>query len=139
MTKYLFYIIGLWLFCSCSDSTPGEEPPVTPPEPTPTITISKPKFVFGFTGESKYSYCPSALKQEDGSVHLFFCGNPENQIMVDNIFHIKINPDGSQTAPKSVLQPGMRPFRHRGQFQLEQRDLQICHVLPEQYVRSVLQ
>ena len=107
MTKYLFYIIGLWLFCSCSDSTPGEEPPVTPPEPTPTITISKPEFVFGFTGESKYSYCPSALKQEDGSVHLFFCGNPENQIMVDNIFHIKINPDGSQTAPKSVLQPGI--------------------------------
>ena len=101
MTKYLFYIIGLWLFCSCSDSTPGEEPPVTPPEPTPTITISKPEFVFGFTGESKYSYCPSALKQEDGSVHLFFCGNPENQIMVDNIFHIKINSDGSQTAPKS--------------------------------------
>ena len=107
MTKYLFYIIGLWLFCSCSDSTPGEEPPVTPPEPTPTITISKPEFVVGFTGESKYSYCPSALKQEDGSVHLFFCGNPENQIMVDNIFHIKINPDGSQTAPKSVLQPGI--------------------------------
>lgn len=107
MTKYLFYIIGLWLFCSCSDSTPGEEPPVTPPEPTPTITISKPEFVFSFTGESKYSYCPSALKQEDGSVHLFFCGNPENQIMVDNIFHIKINPDGSQTAPKSVLQPGI--------------------------------
>lgn len=107
MTKYLFYIIGLCLFCSCSDSTPGEEPPVTPPEPTPTITISKPEFVFGFMGESKYSYCPSALKQEDGSVHLFFCGNPENQIMVDNIFHIKINPDGSQTAPKSVLQPGI--------------------------------
>lgn len=107
MTKYLFYIIGLCLFCSCSDNTPGEEPPVTPPEPTPTIAISKPEFVFGFTGESKYSYCPSALKQEDGSVHLFFCGNPENQIMVDNIFHIKINPDGSQTAPKSVLQPGI--------------------------------
>lgn len=40
-------------------------------------------------------------------MHLFFCGNPENQIMVDNIFHIKINPDGSQTAPKSVLQPGI--------------------------------
>ncbi|RGN31483.1 sugar-binding protein [Bacteroides oleiciplenus] len=107
MTKYLFYIIGLWLFCSCSDSTPGEEPPVTPPEPTPTITISKPEFIFGFRGENKYSYCPSALRQEDGTVHLFFCGNPENQIMVDNIFHIKINPDGSQTAPKSVLQPGI--------------------------------
>lgn len=107
MTKYLFFLIGLWLMCSCSESTPGEEPPVTPPVPVPATSITKPEFVFGFRGESKYSYCPSALKQEDGSVHLFFCGNPENQIMVDNIFHIKINPDGSQTAPKSVLQPGI--------------------------------
>lgn len=107
MTKYLFFLIGLWLMCSCSESTPGEEPPVIPPVPAPATSITKPEFVFGFRGESKYSYCPSALKQEDGSVHLFFCGNPENQIMVDNIFHIKINPDGSQTAPKSVLQPGI--------------------------------
>ena len=50
---------------------------------------------------------PSALKQADGTVHLYFCGNPENLIMVDNIFHIKINPDGTQTAAKSVLQPGV--------------------------------
>lgn len=106
MVRHLFYIIGIWLFCSCSDSTPEEKPP-TPPKQTTTTTISEPEFVFGFLGEDKYSYCPSALKQEDGSVHLFFCGNPENRIMVDNIFHIKINPDGSQTAPKSVLQPGV--------------------------------
>lgn len=107
MMKHLFYIIGLWSFCSCSGNTPAEEPPVTPPHPTPALSITPPEFVFGFAGESKYSYCPSALKQADGSVHLFFCGNPQNLIMVDNIFHIKINPDGSRTVPKSVLQPGV--------------------------------
>ena len=105
MTKYLLGLISLWLMCSCSDTDPGETPPIDPP--TPTVTITKPEFVFGFQGQSKYSYCPSALKQADGTVHLYFCGNPENLIMVDNIFHIKINPDGTQTAAKSVLQPGV--------------------------------
>ncbi len=108
MVKYLFGIFGFWLMCSCSDGGTDELPPPDPPDPeTPVITISKPEFVFGFLGESKYSYCPSALEQKDGSVHLFFCGNPESMVMVDNIFHIKINPDGSKTAPKSVLQPGV--------------------------------
>jgi len=69
--------------------------------------MSEPEFVFGFLGESKYSYCPSVLEQEDGSVHVFFCGNPNNMIMVDNIYHIRINSDGSKTTPKSVLQPGV--------------------------------
>lgn len=107
MTKYLLGIISLWLICCCSD---GGTEDVTPPDPpetgTPVTTISTPEFVFGFLEQNKYSYCPSVLKQEDGSIHLFFCGNPENGIMVDNIFHIKINSDGSKTAPKSVLQPG---------------------------------
>ena len=107
MTKYLLGLISLCLMCSCSDTAPGETPPIDPPTPTPTVTITKPEFVFGFQGQSKYSYCPSALKQADGTVHLYFCGNPENLIMVDNIFHIKINPDGTQTAAKSVLQPGV--------------------------------
>ena len=107
MTKYLLGLISLWLMCSCSDTDPGETPPIDPPTPTPTVTITKPEFVFGFQGQSKYSYCPSALKQADGTVHLYFCGNPENLIMVDNIFHIKINPDGTQTAAKSVLQPSV--------------------------------
>lgn len=100
MTKYLLGLISLWLMCSCSDTDPGETPPIDPPTPTPTVTITKPEFVFGFQGQSKYSYCPSALKQADGTVHLYFCGNPENLIMVDNIFHIKINPNGTQTAAK---------------------------------------
>jgi hypothetical protein len=71
MTKYLLGLISLWLLCSCSDTDPGETPPIDPPTPTPTVTITKPEFVFGFQGQSKYSYCPSALKQADGTVHLF--------------------------------------------------------------------
>ena len=81
MTKYLLGLISLWLMCSCSDTDPGEPPPIDPPTPTPTVTITKPEFVFGFQGQSKYSYCPSALKQADGTVHLYFCGNPENLII----------------------------------------------------------
>lgn len=108
MIKYLFMgIIGLCCLCSCSGGEPDAAPPVNPSEPEiPTITIEKPEFIFGFKGQSRYSYCPSALKQDDGTVHLFFCGNPESLIMVDNIYHVRINPDGTQTAPKSVLQPG---------------------------------
>ncbi len=99
--------MGIWLISSCSGGT-GDDEPVTPPGPvTPTISIAKPEFVFGFQGQSKYSYCPSALKQDDGTVHLFFCGNPQSLVMVDNIFHIRINPDGSNSAAKSVLQPGV--------------------------------
>ena len=106
MTKYIFGIILLSILCSCSDEDINKVP-TDPPEPeTPSVTISEPEFIFGFLGESRYSYCPSVLEQEDGSVHMFFCGNPDNLIMVDNIYHIKINSDGSKTAPKSVLQPG---------------------------------
>lgn len=109
MTRLILLgLLGLCCLYSCSDGNGGVTPPVNPPEPgTPTITIEKPEFVFGFKGQSRYSYCPSVLKQDDGTVHLFFCGNPESQIMVDNIYHIKISPDGTQTTPKSVLQPGI--------------------------------
>jgi len=63
--------------------------------------------VFGFTNQSRYSYCPSLVKESDGTVHMFFCGNAEQLIMADNIYHVRINPDGTQTPPKSVVQPGM--------------------------------
>jgi len=64
------------------------------------------KDVFGFYGQNRYSYCPSLIKEGDGTVHMFFCGNPNQGVMVDNIYHIRINPDGTQTEAKSVLQPG---------------------------------
>lgn len=107
MGKHLIYITGMLFILSCSKELSNEAPPDDSQKPKePYITMSDPEFAFGFIGESKYSYCPSALEQEDGSVHLFFCGNPDNMVMVDNIFHIKINPDGTKTKPKSVLQPG---------------------------------
>jgi len=62
--------------------------------------------VFGFYGQNRYSYCPSIVKEGNGTVHMYFCGNPNQGIMVDNIYHIRINPDGTKTAAKSVLQPG---------------------------------
>src|SRR5690606_23784521 len=62
--------------------------------------------VFGFDGESRYSYCPSVVKMDDGTVHMYFCGT-ENMVMVDHIYHLRINPDGSKTAPKVVLSPGI--------------------------------
>lgn len=106
----LMGLIGLCSLYSCSGRDIGTLPsagPISPSEPeTSVVTIEKPEFVFGFQGQSRYSYCPSALKQDDGTVHLFFCGNPENLIMVDNIYHIEISPDGTQSSPKSVLQPG---------------------------------
>lgn len=107
MIKYFFLLIGIWFIFSCSEGDPIE-PPIDPPGPgNPTSAIATPEFVFGFQGESRYSYCPSVLQQEDGSIHMFFCGNPNNLIMVDNIYHIKINPDGTKTSAKSVLQPGV--------------------------------
>lgn len=65
----------------------------------------KPVDVFGFQPQNRYAYCPSVVELEDGTCHMFFCGNPTAGEMVDNIYHIKIGPDGSQTAPESVLQP----------------------------------
>lgn len=108
MIKYFFRIIGLLLIFSCSDGQTDELIKPDPPDSNiPQISMLKSEFIFGFTGENRYSYCPSALKQGDGSVHVFFCGNPDDMIMVDNIYHIKINPDGSKTPAKSVLQPGI--------------------------------
>ena len=62
--------------------------------------------VFGFHGQDRYSYCPSLVKEDDGTVHMFFCGNPDQGIMVDHIYHIRMNPDGTKSGAKSVLQPG---------------------------------
>ena len=80
------------------------------------------------------------LKQADGTVHLYFCGNPENLIMVDNIFHIKINRmvhrlllkvycslvyqvHGTITIPVTLL---LSKVTSLGKYYL-----QVCHVLPE--------
>ncbi len=110
MVKYLKYLFGLTvlgLILSCSDDrteNPIPNPPL--PEPNnPIVKITTPQFVFGFVGEKRYAYAPSSLEQEDGSIHMWFCGNPNNTEIIDNIFHVKINPDGTKTTAKSVLQP----------------------------------
>lgn len=107
----IFYLILISLLSSCAtdikDIYKGD---LTKPTPEPivnTYSLNSPNFVFGFIGEHRYSYCPSALRLEDGTVHLYFCGNPNATIMVDNIYHIRINPDGTKTKAKSVLQPGV--------------------------------
>lgn len=88
--------------CKKSSSGGGEIP--GPPKQE-TFSVKNKKEIFGFYGESRYSYCPSLIKQIDGTVHMFFCGT-QNMIMVDNIYHVKINPGGSQTTAKVVLSPG---------------------------------
>jgi len=99
---FLFFLIAL-LSCKKDEKT-DEKKPVKPDYKT--YIFKDMKDVFGFYGQNRYSYCPSLLKEEDGTVHMFFCGNPNQGIMVDNIYHIRINPDGFKTKAKSVLQPG---------------------------------
>ena len=69
--------------------------------------FSKPSFVFGFTGQKRYSYCPSIISNSDGTSHVYFCGNPNQGIMVDNVYHILENANGTHTTAVSVLQPSL--------------------------------
>lgn len=68
-------------------------------------SFSKAQMVFGFASGKQYSYCPSVLLQDDGSRHIFFCGNPTPGTMVDNVYHFVERADGSKTSAVSVLQP----------------------------------
>ena len=56
---------------------------------------SVPIDIFGFQPQLRYAYCPSVIEMEDGSCHIFFCGNPDEGKMVDNVFHLFINQDGA--------------------------------------------
>ncbi|MBP3482721.1 MAG: sugar-binding protein [Alistipes sp.] len=61
--------------------------------------------VFGFDGQKRYAYCPSVMTAEDGTTHVWFCGNPTENVFVDNIYHLTIAADGTVSEPESVLQP----------------------------------
>jgi hypothetical protein len=104
MKKYLIiaFIIGMSISC-------GKEKEYNyKPEPKPSAQgyeFKNIEEIFGFYGQQRYSYCPSIVKENDGTTHVFFCGT-QNMIMVDNIYHIRINPDGTQTPAKIVLTPG---------------------------------
>ena len=97
------YLLAALAGCTKGGSGNG----VTVPDPPrqETFSVKSKKEVFGFYGESRYSYCPSIVKEANGTVHLFFCGT-QNMVMVDNIYHVRINPDGSQTPARVVVTPG---------------------------------
>ena len=61
--------------------------------------------VFGFDGLNRYAYCPSVMTCEDGMTHIWFCGNPNENVFVDNIYHLTVAADGTVSEPTSVLQP----------------------------------
>lgn len=86
---------------SCSDK---DDPIKT--KTVEALRSKKPYEVFGFSGQCRYSYCPSAILNEDGTAHLFFCGNPEEHNMVDNIYHIVLDQYGNYSSVTDVLQPG---------------------------------
>lgn len=43
--------------------------------------------VFGFDGQNRYAYCPSVMATDD-MTHMWFCGNPDENVFVDNIYHV---------------------------------------------------
>lgn len=98
---------ALLSLCCCTKS--GNEPtdPKNDKDSVLVYSFSKPQYVFGFVNQNRYSYCPSILQQEDGSKHIFFCGNPNPNVMVDNVYHFVENADGSKTQAVSVLQPSL--------------------------------
>lgn len=102
---YMAAVSILCCLCSCSEKPDGPEA-IRPSGGYEVIRMADPEFIFGFEGQDKYSYCPSAILHEDGSVDMFFCGNPDNQIMVDNIWHVRIGQSGDVSEARSVLQPG---------------------------------
>lgn len=102
--RILTFLLPL-LILSCTEKTGPDDVPEQ--NDRKRAKMAEPEFVFGFIGEERYSYCPSALLQTDGSVYLFFCGNPDGGVMVDNIYSLKTGPGGEQSVAESVLQPGV--------------------------------
>lgn len=108
MVKARHVAIGLaWLviLAACkkghSDAGIGGQEPPAPK----VFSVRSNQEVFGFNGQYRYSYCPSIVKEDDGTVHIFFCGT-QSMVMVDNIYAVKFNADGSKAPEKIVLQPG---------------------------------
>lgn len=95
----------LSLLCIFSCAQIGTEKRPEKPKPVAArFKMAKPQFFFGF-GNHHYSYCPQALIQSDGSTEVWFCGNPNNSEIVDNIFHVTEGKDGKNSKAVSVLQP----------------------------------
>jgi hypothetical protein len=108
MKRISLFLIFTGLFAGCSeentDYIPTEEEEHN--SSIQELKMSEPEYIFGFQGQNRYSYCPSALLQDDGTIQMYFCGNPTVDVMIDNIYHITIGQDGAKTQAVSVLQPG---------------------------------
>ena len=111
MRKSIILIILLsWTIlplCSCGKNGQGPDGPKKERDSVLVYSFSKPEYVFGFVNQNRYSYCPSVLLQGDGSKHVFFCGNPNQNEMVDNVYHFVENANGTKTKAESVLQPSL--------------------------------
>lgn len=114
MKKYLFNIMAVTAvlassvpFMSCAGDGSGEEVSDNGGENTGVVEyrLSDISKVFGFDGQNRYAYCPS-VAEIDGVTHMWFCGNPDENIFIDNIYHVAISADGTVSEPVSVLQPG---------------------------------
>ena len=105
MKKYFALAITLLLAVVACTKEGEDEKDKTPINVT-IYKASMPKHVFGFGAQNRYSYCPSIVDNGDGTTHVYFCGTQSN-IMVDNIYHIMENADGTRTTEKSVLQPSL--------------------------------
>ncbi|MBK5720652.1 sugar-binding protein [Dysgonomonas sp. Marseille-P4677] len=109
MRFFLIRALSLLLLFSCSskDNETIDPAPNPNPDPTPqTYTFENITSVFEFENQSRYAYAPTLIREDNGNVHMYFCGNPQEQIMVDNVYHIYMNADGSKSEAKSVVQPG---------------------------------
>lgn len=102
---YLTAAIMMMAAVSCTKHDP-DDIPAGDLDSTLVYSVTMPKHVFGFTGQNRYSYCPSIVDNGDGSTHVYFCGTQSN-IFVDNIYHIQELADGTRTKEKSVLQPSL--------------------------------
>lgn len=100
LAKILLMTMSLSVLASCDD-----DKNFTFPSEESAKEFTEMTNIFGFYGQKRYAYCPSLVRLDDGTVHMYFCGNPNETEVIDNVYHVKINPDGTQTEAKAVLIP----------------------------------
>lgn len=103
----LAQVLACVFFCACQKTDQSTDPQKPDPEKKyRTVTrFSEPVKVFGFQPQHRYAYCPSVIDNGDSTAHVWFCGNPQADKMVDNVYHIVEKADGTHSTPVSVLQP----------------------------------
>lgn len=106
INKYSVFLTAALIVCSCQEKIEDPGEPSGPGKAYRTeFQWGEPVDIFGFQPQNRYSYCPSVIEMADGSCHMFFCGNPQENRFVDHVYHMVIKADGTKTTPVSVLQP----------------------------------